>query len=428
MVPEPVKQAPLFGYQSWLAWRWFKRTVGGLFLTTATILAVRSMSHRAGTASVDASRITLATAVQGTFERDITGDSVVGARLRQTLTAAWNGTISFRVRGGDTIKSGQLLATIESPDLESRLLQERAQLEALVADTKRAEVEERKQREINRDNYRLALVEKEEAARDLLRKRRAYEMGAYSEIDVLRGEDTVRRTQIELERAQSLLRLDSTRLQLEERSRALARERQALLVKDLERHKEQLSIRSAVSGQVAQVLIADHAAVLRDAPVISVIDLSSLELDLKLPQAVAGEIQPGSKASVTNGAESYEAQVVAMSPEIVGGEILIRLQFTGASPLGLRQGQRLPTRLVLERHPNVLLVQRGPFVEESGGRYVYVVRGNRAVRRPIQIAAIGPAEVEIAEGLRAGESVIVDGVGQVSRPEISIVRIAGRPK
>ena len=422
MIPEPVKQAPRFGHQSWLAGRWFKQIVGILFLTTATILAVRYISHGARTASIDASRITLATAVQGTFERDITGDSVVGARLSQTLTAAWNGTISFRVRGGDTIKSGQLLATIESPDLESRLLQERAQLEALVADTKRAEVEERKQREINRDNYRLALVEKEEAARDLLRKRRAYEMGAYSEIDVLRGEDTVRRTQIELERAQSLLRLDSTRLQLEQRSRALARERQALLVKDLERHKEQLSIRSAVSGQVAQVLIADHAAVLRDAPVISVIDLSSLELDLKLPQAVAGEIQPGSKASVTNGAESYEAQVVAMSPEIVGGEILIRLQFTGASPSGLRQGQRLPTRLVLERHPNVLLVQRGPFVEESGGRYVYVVHGNRAVRRPIQISAIGPAEVEIAEGLRAGESVIVDGLGQVSGPAISIVR------
>ena len=94
----------------------------------------------------------MSTAFRGAFERDITGDSTVGARLNQTLTAAWNGVITFRVRNGDAVEAGQVLATIESPDLESRLLQERTQLEALVTDTKRAEVEEHKQRELNRDN------------------------------------------------------------------------------------------------------------------------------------------------------------------------------------------------------------------------------------------------------------------------------------
>jgi len=400
--------------------RWPKRLAAALFLATAAALVLRYISHVTTASPIDGHHLTLATAFRGTFERDVTGDSIVGARLNQTLTAAWNGTISFRVRAGDAIEAGELLATIESPDLDSKLLQERTQLEALMTDTKRAEVEEHKQRELNRDNYRLALVSKEEASRNLARQRRAYEMGAYAEIDVLKGEDTLRRAEIEVERAQSLLRLDSTRLQLEERSRALARERQALLVADLERHREQLRIRSSVSGHVAQIFVADHSSILRDSPFMSVVDLSSLELDLKLPQTAADEIRPGARASVTLGAGSYPAQVVAISPEIVGDEVLLRLQFTGETPVGLRQGQRLPTRLVLESHPDVLMVQRGPFLEESGGRYVYVVHGNRAVRRPIQVAAINAGEVEVADGLRPGDAVVVSGLGDASRPEITL--------
>jgi HlyD family secretion protein len=364
----------------------------------------------------------LATVVQGTFERDVTGESVVGAQHTRTLTAAWNGVISFRVRAGESIQPGQLLATIDSPSMENSLLQERAQLEALVVDANRAEVEEDKQREMSRENSRLAAVEEEAASRELLRKRSAYEAGAFPELDVLRAEDTLSRAQIEVERAKSMLRLDSTRLELEARSRALAREKQALLVKELEREKEQLSIRSSVSGQVSQLWFADHSTVSRDAPVISLIDLSEVELNLKLPRDVAREIPLGAPADIINVARTYEARVVEISPETVSGEVSLKLQFTGSTPLGLRPGQHLPTKVILERHPNVLKVRRGSSLNTSGGAFVYVVEGNRAVRRTIHVGAISADEVEITNGLRAGEAIVVAGVHDVSKAEITLVR------
>jgi len=89
---------------------------------------------------------------------------------------------------------------------------------------------------------------------------------------------------------------------------------------------------------------------------------------------------------------------------------------------GLRQGQRLPTRFVVESHPNVLMVQRGPFLEESGGQYAYVVHGNRAVRRPIQVTAINAGAVEVADGLHAGDAIVVSGLGDASRPEITLTQ------
>src|SRR3569833_3184112 len=397
--------------------KWSRLAAGTLLLSAATALALEYLHHASGSTAIDSHHITLATVMQGTFERDIAGESVVSAQRRRTIAAAWNGVVSFRVRTGDLIQAGQLLATVDSPNLENRLLQERAQLEALVMDEKRAEVEEHKQREMNRENYRLVTVDEEAASRELVRERQAYERGAFAEIDVLRAEDALRRTRIEVERAKSLLQFDSTRLTLEARSRALTREKQALLVKELEREKDQLSIRYSVAGQVSQLLVADHSVVSREAPVITLVDLPDVELDLKIPQNVAGEVRLGAMADV---ATTYAARVVYVSPESAGGEVLVKLQFVGANPSGLRQGQRLPTKVVLERRPNVLKVQRGPFVEESGGEFVYVVNGNRAVRRPIRIGAIGADEVEVTDGLHAGEAIIVAGVRDISRAEIKL--------
>jgi HlyD family secretion protein len=420
MFPNPVRENRPAMDRVQSARKWSKWVIGAVLLISAAALALRYFPHSSRLTSIDPRHITLATVVQGTFERDIAGESVVGAQRRQTIAAAWNGVVSFRVRTGDLIQPGQLLATIDSPNLENTLLQERAQLEALVTDEKRAEVEERKQREMNRQNYRLATVDEEAASRELLRERQAYEKGAFPEIDVLRAQDTLRRTQIQVERAQSSLRFDSTRLTLEARSRALAREKQALLVKELEREKGQLSIRSAMSGQVAQILVADHSVVSRDAPMIGLVDPKDVELDLRIPQNAAADVQLGATADVTAAAENYEARVVEVSSESVGGMVLIKLQFNGARPSGLRQGQRLSTRLVLERHTNVLKVQRGPFVEESGGEFAYVVDGKRAIRRPIHIGAINADEVEITDGLHAGDAVVVAGARDVSRTEINL--------
>ena len=93
-----------------------------------------------------------------------------------------------------------------------------------------------------------------------------------------------------------------------------------------------------------------------------------------------------------------------MSPEVVNGEVNARLRFAeGKQPPGLRQNQRLSARIVLDTRRNVLMVERGPFLEQDGGRFAYVVDGSRAVRRPIQTGASSLAAVEIVSGLQPGE-------------------------
>jgi HlyD family secretion protein len=94
---------------------------------------------------------------------------------------------------------------------------------------------------------------------------------------------------------------------------------------------------------------------------------------------------------------------------VVKNQVLARVRFDGAQPTGLRQSQRVSARLLIEEKPDVLMVQRGPFVENEGGRHAYVMQDGVAVRTPIRIGATSISAVEIIDGLKAGDKVVVSG-------------------
>jgi HlyD family secretion protein len=53
-----------------------------------------------------------------------------------------------------------------------------------------------------------------------------------------------------------------------------------------------------------------------------------------------------------------------------------------------------------------LKFERGPQIDE-GTNHVYVIRGDHAVRTPVQLGAASVSEVEVLHGLNAGDRVIV---------------------
>ena len=109
--------------------------------------------------------------------------------------------------------------------------------------------------------------------------------------------------------------------------------------------------------------------------------------------------------------------ISAVSPEVVNGEVNARIRFSGKQPPGLRQNQRMSARVVMDTRHNVLKVERGPFVEQSGGRYAYVMDGSAAVRRPVQLGAASLGEIEVLSGLQPGDQVVVSGSDQFGENE-----------
>ena len=117
-------------------------------------------------------------------------------------------------------------------------------------------------------------------------------------------------------------------------------------------------------------------------------------------------------------------RLMAVSPEVVNGEVTARLRFSDKQPPGLRQNQRLSARIVLDTRRDVLQVERGPFVDQGGGRFAYVMDGSTAVRRSIRTGVSSLNAVELLEGVKPGDRIVVSGSDQFGDAER--VRVSGQ--
>jgi HlyD family secretion protein len=114
-------------------------------------------------------------------------------------------------------------------------------------------------------------------------------------------------------------------------------------------------------------------------------------------------------ADLAGDGRHWSGTVSGISPEVVGGQVITRLRFGAEKPAGLRQSQRLSVRILIEQRDNVLMVDRGSFVDQDGGNFVYVVHDNVAERRPIRVGASSIAKVEILGGLAVGDRIVISG-------------------
>ena len=138
------------------------------------------------------------------------------------------------------------------------------------------------------------------------------------------------------------------------------------------------------------------------------IDLSALEVELTVPEVFAHDLAIGMPAQIGDGGE-MKGEVSAVSPEVVSGQVTARVKFVDGKPAGLRQSQRLTTRILIDEHPNVLMVERGPFVDTGAGRVAYIVRNGVAERSPIEIGATSLNAVELVNGVKEGDRVVISG-------------------
>uniref|UniRef100_UPI000363F544 efflux RND transporter periplasmic adaptor subunit n=1 Tax=Xanthomonas oryzae TaxID=347 RepID=UPI000363F544 len=372
----------------------------------------------AGSRSFDASRVRIATVSQGDLVRDIAADGRVIAANSPVLYAISAGTVTLSVVAGDVVKQGQELARIDSPELRSKLAQEQATLAGLEAESSRAALDATLARANASKLTDQAKVDRQAAAHDLERYQRGYDGGAVRQVELAKAQDTFKKTDIDLQHAQRDAALKSQGADLDARNKRLLADRQRAVVAEVQRQVDALTLLSPFDGQVGQVQAVQHTQVAANAPILGVVDLSKFEVEIKVPESFARDLAIGMPAQLTSGSgEPFPGAISAVSPEVVNGEVTARIRFADKQPPGLRQSQsqsqsqsqRMSARVVMDTRRNVLKIERGPFVEQSGGSYAYVMDGNTAVRRPVRIGVSSLGEVQVLSGLQVGDRVVVSG-------------------
>ena len=358
--------------------------------------------------SVNISRLRIAEVGRGTLIRDAAVNGRIVAAVSPTLYAPSLATVTLKVNAGDTVKKGDVLAVLESPDLADALKREQAAYAQTEADVARQRILARKQKLLAQRDAETAEIDRLSAQRTLERYDAVSNEGIIAKIEYQKAKDALNSAAIRAKHAEqaSALENDNVALELESKIKQLDQQRSTL--SNAQRRVDELTVRAPVDGFIGTLSVTNRSVVPANTPLMTLVDLSRLEVELEVPETYVSDLGIGMTAQVNYGTGTTSGKLSALPPEVVKNQVLARVRFN-QQPAGLRQNQRITALLLIDEKPDVLMVQRGPFVESEGGRFAYVVRDGMAIRTPVKLGATSVSSVEISGGLKQGDRIVISG-------------------
>lgn len=402
-----------------------------VFLTVVGLVLLYPYFSRWSDSSISISqeRIRTGTVTRSDFIRDLSIQGRVVAAVSPKLYSPAHGTITFVIDAGDAVVEGQTLATIDSPELSNQLEQEQSSLQRLQFELDRQRIHSKKQGLENQKSSDLAKVALTAATREKRRADQAFKSHSISQIDFEKAQDELQNAQLVYKHAVSDAELNIESLQFEVQTKQLQVDRQALLVAELSRQVLDLTLLSPVNGIVGNLAVEQKNQVSKNQAIMSVVDLTEFELDVDIPESYADDLAIGMLAEINLNGQTHQAILVTISPEIENNQVTGRVRFAKIDrqgnplsvPSGLRQNQRLTTRILMESKQDVLVVERGQFLQTGNGRVAYVVQDGLAKRVSIETGARSLALVEILAGLTQGQQIIISGTDQFNGADTVLI-------
>lgn len=398
-----------------------KLFAGALALVLAALSAHAFISNSNTSHSVDRGMLQIATVERGALLRDIVANGQIVAANAPQLYSPEQGYVNLKVKAGEEVVKGQLVATVDSPTLANELKQQQAELSRLEGDLARQELDTRRQTLTLTKEADLAELDLIAAERENRRAKISIKDHLISQIDLEESEDELARAKVTHKHAAQEVELAKDTLAFELQSARDTVARQKLVVSELERKLKDLSIVASVDGMVGSLFIKDRALVSANDVLMTLVDLTAYEAEINVAESYANELGAGMKVELKLGNQTVMGELSAISPEVTEREVTARVRFEHSGIKGIRQNQQLSARVLLEQKDNVLKVRRGSFMQ-AGGYVAYRVEGDIARRIDIRIGSTSMREVEMLSGVQPGDQLIISNYDQFEQSPSVLLR------
>ncbi|WP_257325723.1 efflux RND transporter periplasmic adaptor subunit [Pseudoalteromonas rhizosphaerae] len=391
-----------------------------LSLAVLALCAQAFMGNNQGSISVERASLQIATVNISRLVRDVAASGKIVAANAPKVYSPERGYVDLQVKAGDKVNKDDIIALVDSPELNNELKQQQSVLARLDGELQRKHLEARRQKLSLTKTLDLAQVELNAADRENRRAKLSIEKNLISQIDLEKAVDDLARAKLSYKHAQQEVELakDTLAFELKAAERDLAR--QQLIVDDLNRQVRNLTIKASVTGIVGNLLVQQKEAVTQSQPLMTLVDLSNFEAQLQVPESYANELGLGMEVELTLGAKKVTGVLSAISPEVNNREVTTRVRFDEELK-GIRQNQRLTARILLENRDDVLQIKRGAFMQQ-GGTQVYKVIGDTAQLVNITTGASSINAIELLQGVSSGDQLIISSYDNFKQAPTLLLR------
>ena len=358
---------------------------------------------------VDRVQLVIAPVKVGVFADYIPAQATIAPRTTAYLDAVEGGQVAEKlVEEGAFVQRGQVIARLKNTNLQLEVLGRQAQLMEQL-DRLNSTMLSFQQARLGHERELIDASALVSQLSQRLSRRQALDVaGAVpaSELDELRIDlDRYRKVEQKMLEAREVDKKFQTEqiTQLREAIKA-TQENIGMAAETL----QSLAVKAPITGQLTALDVELGAAKAPGQRIGQIDDLTAYKAEAGVDEFYLGRVAIGQPATAEIEGHRYHLEVAKIYPQVRDRQFKVDLFFSGPVPQSLRRGQTLQARLEIGAAHQSLVTGYGPFYEDTGGAWVFVLApaGSEAERRNVRLGRHTPEQVEVLSGLSPGEQVI----------------------
>lgn len=320
---------------------------------------------------------------------------------------------------GQSVKVGDALFVLEDKDIRSQLKQAQAGLDIANSGLARATGGTAELQELQlKAALDSAEINFNDIKRNYERTKQLFDSGAVSQSVMEQSESQFKLVEQQYNSAKANYEITTTKTNPENVLSARAQVNQAAA--SLELVKSQLDntvVKSPINGVIATRSIDVGELIGSTSIAMSVIDLSSVILDINATEGIVNKIKLGDKVEVVikaAGDRQLTGEITNISPaaDSKTQSYPVRIKLDNADGT-LRGGMFAEVKLALDKASDVIAVPISAVIDEGSKKFIYVLKGDSAEKREVSTGMFDDSLIVITKGLSENEAVIVKGQEQV---------------
>mgnify|MGYP002780164443 CR=1 FL=1 len=399
-------------------WRRYPGLLAALAILGLALAAWRILPE-SGSTDVDAATIAIRPVELAAFDDYLPVRAAVAPAVTTLVGVMSGGQVEeLLVRDGEMVSAGQPLARLANPELRLQVITQEAQIASQLGAVAGENLSIARSRADRRAQLSRAEYELVQAKREHDIRKQLHERGFISDAGMQRYAADVefhRKRVAELETGlKAEARFTASQGAMLETTRGRLQNTLGALRSSL----DGLTVRAPTSGRLTNFTLQPGQALAPGDPAGQVDSEGRWKLVSDVDEFYLGRLSPGQEARTADGTRLTVERVL---PTVSSGRFRVELAFSEGAGQRLNRGQTLDARITLGAARQALVAPVGGWLSGSGNSAFVVDRdGRHARRRAIRIGRRNPRQVEILDGLAAGERIITTDLSQVKGDTVNI--------
>jgi HlyD family secretion protein len=397
-----------------------RRIVGWLVVVTLVALATLGLSRlKPAAPPVDKGAVYVDTVKRGEMVRKVPGNGTLIPEEIHWIPAITPGRVErILVLPGAKVRADEVLVELSNPEVEHAAFEVEWQVKGAEAQTEKLRVQLSSERLTQEAESAQLNAERSVAELDAAADAELAKEGLVDKLSAKRSLTKAEQLQIRCDLQKKRLEngLESNRAQLVVQEAELSRLRALLELK--RKNLAELKVRAGINGVLQRLGDREQLQVGQQiaagANIARVANPSKLKAEIKVVETQAKDIQHGQLAYIDTRNGIVEGRVTRIDPAVQNGTVTVDIALEGTLPKGARPDLTVEGTIELERLENVMYVGRpvNGQADSKASIFQLIDGGKEAVRVQVKFGRSSVSTIEVVNGLKEGDQVILSDMSQ----------------